>query len=785
MRLSFIGYCVDFNMTPPARSFRLPGSPSSSDTCSGDVPVVSEHLNVLALVPLRAVRQGTSVGEGPMFRCRSVALACLLMLAPFALHAAQESGPQASKAAQRVLLAHTGEGGQQVAQADATALQEVRIYGTLEKDIGFAPAEAETAGKVPAPLLKTPQSVSVVTREQMESRQVNNLQQALQTVAGVNPVNFGRRGFDDLFMRGFRVTESILIDGLVQSPGMWTRLQSYGYERFEVLKGANSVMYGQMQPGGLINAISKRPRRERGGEVQAEVGNFGHRSLAVDVNTPLSESGRTAFRINALATNDRDPTDHVWRHDRWVAPSLSLDFGANTDFVLFGTYSRSTWMRQQGTSPYGTLLPNPNGTVSTRMFTGDPSFGGYDIEQYTLGYNLQHRFANGLTLRQNVRYEQEKGTGNFVSLQALRADRRTQNRQASRQWMDYDLLATDTSVLGTVETGGMTHQVVVGLDARTGSSEQKNRRCRIGALDLFTPRYGMAPTCPDTYTRHSPSRLTAVGLYAQDRISIGRDWTLVGGLRQEHSHTHLDNRLTGVIMRQTDNATTGSVGTVYEFMPSWSAYVSYSRSFNPQVGQDVNGRDFDPETGQQWEVGVKHVRDGRSASLALYDLRRQNVLISDPNNTGFSVQTGRQRARGVELEGGMDLRGGWKVSAAYAYTDARVIEDSNAALVGRAVEMTARHYGVVWADWRLPWISDVTVGLGGRYVGTQEGSDVPFRLPAYKVADLSVSYTASDYKVTVGVKNVFDRKYYDGAINANVISPGMPRTYLLTLKYMF
>ena len=91
----------------------------------------------------------------------------------------------------------------------------------------------------------------------------------------------------------------------------------------------------------------------------------------------------------------------------------------------------------------------------------------------------------------------------------------------------------------------------------------------------------------------------------------------------------------------------------------------------------------------------------------------------------------------------------------------------------------------MWADWRLPWISDVTVGLGGRYVGTQEGSDVPFRLPAYKVADLSVSYTASDYKVTVGVKNVFDRKYYDGAINANVISPGMPRTYLLTLKYMF
>ena len=128
----------------------------------------------------------------------------------------------------------------------APQLQEVRINASTEKDMGFAPVEAQTASKAPMRRLETPQSVSVVTRQQMESRQIVNVQQALQTVAGVSPVNFGRRGFDDLNIRGFRSTESILVDGLVQSPGMWAKLQPYGYERFEVLKGSASVLYGQV-----------------------------------------------------------------------------------------------------------------------------------------------------------------------------------------------------------------------------------------------------------------------------------------------------------------------------------------------------------------------------------------------------------------------------------------------------------------------------------------------------------------------------------------------------------
>lgn len=670
-------------------------------------------------------------------------------------------------------------------RAGEAELNAVRIYATAEKDVGFAPKEAETAGKAPMRILDTPQSISVVTREEMESRQTYNLQQALQTVAGVSPVNYGRRGFDDLFMRGFRSTESILIDGLVQSGGLWTRLQSYGYERFEVLKGANSVLYGQMQPGGLVNAISKRPRPDAMGEVHAEVGSHGHRLIGADINRPLSESGKTAFRVNMLAANGKDPTDHVYRRDRWFAPSLSLDFGPNTDFVLFATYAHSNWIRQQGTTPYGTLLPNRNGAVPWSLFTGDPAFGPYDVTQYTAGYNLQHRFANGLTLRQNLRYEDEHGTGNFIALQALQPNQRLQNRRGTRQDLDYDILSTDTSVLFHAKALGAAHQIVAGLDARVANDHLALRRCRIAPLDLFAPTYGMTATCPAGYDRDDPSKLTAVGLYVQDQLKFDGGWTVLAGLRHEHARRSIDDRVKGQQTTTKDRDTTGSLGVVYEFADGWSAYGSYSRSFLPVTGQDASGNVFKPETGQQWEGGLKYVKGGITATAALYDLRRQNVSTSDPANEGFNIQTGEQRSRGLELEAGLDLRHGWKVSAAYAYTKAEVTRDGNAALVGKPINLTPRHGLVLWADWRVPQLRDLTVGFGGRHVSRQRSGNLPFDLPAYTVADMSLSYTFDQVRLTAGVKNLFDRRYYDGAINQNVVSPALPRTYTLSVKYLF
>lgn len=673
------------------------------------------------------------------------------------------------------------------ASADATPqLQEVRINASTEKDVGFAPVEAQTAGKAPMRRLETPQSVSVVTREQMESRQIANLQQALQTVAGVSPVNFGRRGFDDINIRGFRSTESILIDGLVQSPGMWTRLTPYGYERFEVLKGAASVLYGQVQPGGIVNAISKRPKRDALSEVGVEVGSFGQRTLQADINRPLNESGKAAFRINAQVSNSDDPTDFIYRRDRWIAPSLSLDLGAQTDLVLFATYSQSNWMRQQGITPYGTVLPNRNGPVRTTLYTGDPSFGGYDIESTSVGYALEHRFSPQMTLRQNVRYESEKGNGNFVSNLALQSNQRLQNRQATRQYLDDDMLATDTSLLSQFAALGVQHRLVTGLDARTSHSWQGQRRCTIGALDLFNPVYGAATTCPAAYTSNAPEKLSVMGLYAQDQIKFNPQWTALVGLRRDWSDNQIDDRLANRQTRQKDSATTLSAGLVYEFTPGWAAYTSYGESFLPVSGTSFGGSPFAPETGKQWEAGLKYEAPGGglTGALALFDLKRRNVTTADPANTGFSVQTGEQRARGLELEVGAELLRSLKLTGAYTYTDTKVTRDNNAAIVGLPLNLTPRHTLALWATYKLPQMPQITLGAGARYVSEQVGS-YPFTLPAYTVADLSIGYAGSNYRITAGVKNVFDKAYYDGAINANVVSPALPRSFSVGLTYFF
>ena len=701
-------------------------------------------------------------------------------LTPLALCLAQAAMAQQADA--------TSAAGPAAAAANASAgqLPEVLVNASPEKDTGFSPVEAQTAGKAPMRRLETPQSISVVTREQMESRQITNVQQALQTVAGVSPVNFGRRGFDDINIRGFRSTESVLIDGLVQSPGMWTRLTPYGYERFEVLKGAASVLYGQVQPGGIVNAVSKRPRREAFGEAGFEVGSFGQRTLQADLNRPLNESGKAAIRLNAQVANSGDPTDFVYRRDRWIAPSLSLDLGAQTDLVLFATYSQSNWMRQQGISPYGTVLPNPNGVLRRTLFTGDASFGGYDVESTSVGYALEHRFSPELTLRQNVRYETEKGTGNFVANQALQANRRLQNRTATRQYMDDDMLATDTSLLAQFSALGVQHRLVTGLDARTGHSWLASRRCNIGAINLFNPVYGMPTTCPSGYSSDAPAKLSVLGLYAQDQIKFNPQWTALVGVRRDWSTSDINDRLANQKTRQKDSATTLSAGLVYEFTPGWAAYGSYGESFLPTSGLSFAGVPFVPETGKQWEAGLKYEAPGGqvTGALALFDLVRENVITADPANTGFSVQTGQQRARGLEMELGADLKNGWKLTGAYTYTQSKVTRDNDATIVGLPLNLTPRHTLAAWATYRLPQFQRVTLGLGGRYVSKQIGS-YPFTLPSYFVADASISYVGDHYRLTAGVKNVFNKAYYDGAINANVVSPAMPRSFSLGATFFF
>jgi len=189
----------------------------------------------------------------------------------------------------------------------------------------------------------------------------------------------------------------VYVDGLKLEQSSWVAQELFGVERVEVLKGPASINFGLVQPGGLVNMVSKRPRPVAFGEAGLTVGSDGLRQGTLDLGRPLSADGKAAFRIAALAKNSDDPTDFVFFKNRYVAPSLALDFGPRTEFVLLGSFQQRSYLRQQGLPITGTLRRNVNGRVPLNRFMGEPGFGPYEAEQARLGYSLSHAFASGWT----------------------------------------------------------------------------------------------------------------------------------------------------------------------------------------------------------------------------------------------------------------------------------------------------------------------------------------------------------------------------------------------------
>ncbi|MBA3590393.1 TonB-dependent siderophore receptor [Methylibium sp.] len=653
------------------------------------------------------------------------------------------------------------------------------IDSAVRLDPGYSARQpSPSTTKSDASLFETPQSITIVTREQLDARQAQTLDEALRGVAGVVSNNFGRRGWDDIVIRGQRASESVYVDGLKLEQSSWVAQELFGVERVEVLKGPASINFGLVQPGGLVNMVSKRPRPVAFGEAGVTVGSDGLRQGTLDLGRPLSESGKAAFRITALAKNSDDPTDFVFFKNRYVAPSLSLDFGPRTEFVLLGSFQQRNYLRQQGLPITGTLRRNVNGRVPLNRFMGEPGFGPYDAEQARLGYSLSHAFASGWTLRQNFRWQELEVDGRAVFLSALQDNQRLQNRSATLQDVRGRALALDTHALRTLDAGGLRHHLMVGVDLNHDRNRSASTTCAVPALDVFDPVYGAPITCPPAPRSDTTSTVKFVGVYARDRIEIGQRWSVLLGARHDRIDNEAFNHITGLSQSQDDRSTTGNAALQFELTPWAAPYVSHATSFLPVSGVDAGGAQFQPEKGRQTEAGVKlQGAGGRlNAALAVYHLTRTNVLTADPNNDGFSVQTGEQRSKGFEAEVAADLSSGWSVAAAYTYTDAKLTRD-NSANVGKVLNNVPRHSASLWSTHRFEQgaLADWSVSWGLRHESAKSGFTVNYEVPGYTVADLGVAYQGAGWRVGANVNNLFDREYFAGVLNNNVVPVGTPR----------
>lgn len=671
--------------------------------------------------------------------------------------------------------ATTGAAAQAQAQdaAETPAGEEPEILVVAPR---FVPEGAVSATKTDAPLIEVPQSISVVTRDQIDLLNFIDVQQAVRYVAGIVGENYGPDlRFDFLTVRGFTPVQ--YLDGL-QAPVSATianvGVDLYGFESVAILKGPSAVLYGSTPPGGIYDLTSRRPdgslgAGDLGGEVQVKLGTQAFRQVAGTVTGTVTP-GVTA-RFTGLYRDRESQTDLVDQRRTYVAPAVSVALGPDTRLTGLGYYQRDRVDGDtNGFLPVsGTLRRNPLGRIGRGTNLGEPDLNFYRREQFAAGYEFRHDFGRA-NLVQNARWSRYEEDMRTVYAGGLGADDRTVSRFDFPFRDDVRQFAVDTRVDGSVETGAVSHRLLGGIDYRNYRETSAFGFGFATPIDLFDPVYGGYAAPAPAFIPFTNQRLKQVGVYAQDQARVGKLILTASG-RQDR--VELTDRGTDAKTKQ--DRFSYRLGATYLTDAGIAPYVSYATSFQPIAGQTRGGDAFRPSVGRQIEAGVK--LDDRAiggdvrlfATAAVYRIRQTNVVTPDPDQSvpGFNVQTGAVTVEGAELEVVARVRDRTSVNAAYTYADARVTASNVPGQVGADQPFQPRYKASLFADHSFGEgvLRGFGAGAGVRYLSNSPGglpdafNPQVLRTGKSTLFDGTLRYDFADWRVAVNGTNLFDKRY--------------------------
>lgn len=669
---------------------------------------------------------------------------------------------------------------------------------------GYIAQRSQGATKTDTALAETPQSISVIGREHMDDRGVQTVSEAFAYSAGVIGDNVVESRYDKPVVRGFAARQ--YLDGLYLNyyagGYLMPRIDPYGLERVELLRGPSSVLYGANAPGGLLNMVSKRPSAEARREIGVQIGSHERRQLQFDTGGALDEGQTVLYRITGLLRDSNTQTEHAKDDRTFLAPSISFRPSADTSFTLLAHYQRD----KQGTAinflpKEGTVVPTAGGRfIGSSFFTGEPAHNVFDREQTALGYALEHRFGEGLKFRQNLRAM--NGRLHYTGVYAVgwASPAHLQLRRASLVSSgEFDTLSLDNQLEAQWGSGAVRHTVLAGVDYQQGRFVDLQGFGTVGAglglIDPFNPIYGQAAN-PPASTTEARQKQSQLGLYLQDQIRLGERLNLLIGARQDWAKASTTSTRTVTATgastvthsRIDQDRLTGRVGLLYQMPSGLAPYAAYSSSFQPQAGTDAQGRPFAPTTGEQAELGLKYApADGRrSFTASLFDLRQQNVPTADTAHPGLQIQTGEIRARGLELEGAIEFARGTRLTAAYTHQNTEVTR-SNGADLHKTPTNRPRDTFSLWLDQRIgpAGPGGASLGLGARYISSSWGDAAnTFRVPSVWLADASLRYTLDpNWLFALSATNLFDKEYIGQCGGATTCYYGYRRQWQATATY--
>ncbi|WP_236307212.1 TonB-dependent siderophore receptor [Enterobacter bugandensis] len=665
---------------------------------------------------------------------------------------------------------------------------------TAEATNGYQPLNTSTATLTNMPMLDIPQVVNTVSDKVLADQHATTLDEALYNVSNVVQTNTLGGTQDAFVRRGFGANR----DGSIMTNGLRTVLPrsfNAATERVEVLKGPASTLYGILDPGGLINVVTKRPEKIFGGSISATSSSFGGGTGQVDVTGPI-EGTRLAYRL----TGEYQDEDY-WRNfgnerSTFIAPSLTWFGDDATVTVLYSHRDYKTPFDR------GTIFDlNTKKAVDVdRKTRFDEPFNVTDGQSDLAQLNAEYRLNSQWTAKFDYSYSQDKYSDNQARVMAYDSKTGTLTRRVdATQGSTQRMHSTRADLQGNVDIVGFYNEILTGVSyenydlLRTDMMRCKN----VKGFNIYNPVYGKLDECTTVSAADSDQTLKqeSYSAYAQDALYLTDKWIAVAGLRYQYYTQYAGKgRPFNVNTDSRDEQWTPKLGLVYKLTPAVSLFANYSQTFMPQSSIASYIGDLPPETSNAYEVGAKFdLFDGITANIALFDIHKRNVLYTESVGGETIAKTaGRVRSQGVEVDLAGSLTENTNIIASYGYTDAKVLEDPDYA--GKPLPNVPRHTGSLFLTYDIHNAfagNTLTLGGGGHGVSRRSATNgADYYLPGYFVADAFAAYKMKlQYPVTlqVNVKNLFDKTYYTSSIATNNLGNqiGDPREVQFTVKMEF
>ncbi|RBI66265.1 TonB-dependent siderophore receptor [Vreelandella sulfidaeris] len=682
------------------------------------------------------------------------------------------------------------------------ALWASPLYAQESTELGTVTVTAQQAAtKVETPFIETPQSVSTISREQMENRGVSTVQRATDYTPGVysNQIGASNR-FDYLVLRGFSdgSLSNTFLDGLKimgdANSHSSMRIDPWFLESIEVVRGPASVLYGRASPGGVVALNSKRPEFEQSGELRFRLGNNNQRSAAFDLTGPIGEEQRVAFRLTGIASAADTQFGPAEEERYAIAPRLTWDITDDTSLTVEAYLQDEPEGGYHSGVPFeGAVVARNGRKISNNFFDGEEDYDIYERTQRMVGYALEHRFNDQVTGRQLMRYLNSDVVLNQVygyGWTSPSSDELTRYYSGSEESLQAWTL--DNQLEANLSSGFMDHTLLFGVDYQQRENDVSWPSGAFAAIDAFNPIYGAEPSAPIYQPMGEHHEIDQTGVYLQDQVALD-NWRFTLGGRYDWVNIDNANRDSGDTSSLSDTQLSGRAGVVYLFDNGVAPYLSYSTAFTPTSFVDESGDLLQPMEGEQWETGVKfQPNDSQSQySAALFHISQENVATKEQPTDPYRAM-GEIESQGLELEAQTQLTDTLSLQGGYSFTDITYAKSDDGNQGNNAI-YSPRHQVQLWGHYEANdgWLNGVDMGVGVRhYADIAADRANTESVPDYTLVDATLGYDLSHVGIKgvetrLNVNNLLDKDYVASCNSLEYCYFGAERGVTASVHYRF